>query len=814
MKVIKRNGEEQDMSYDKIQKRLKNLCGEDLIDLDTDKLAKRVISFTKDRISTYDLDILAAKQASMKLSQDPRYGILAGRIAVSNLHKNTREFMKFSDVTRKLRHANNSKLRKTEPLVNDTYYDIVMKNADRLDGAIVHDRDYAYSHFAIATLEHSYLLKIDGRVVERPQHMHMRVAIGIHGENIEKAIETYNMLSLHKFTHASPTLFNAGTTHPQMSSCFLVGQREVGVANDMETLKECALISKSAGGIGVHLHETPASSVESPGVIPFMQLFNHAGRYVCQGANKRKGAIAPYLEIWHADVEEFIDCKRITGDEEMRTRDLFPGLWIPDLFMKRVKFNAKWSLMCPTQCPGLSDVYGEDFERLYLKYEDEGRAKRTVDAVALFLRINDSRIETGTPYICYKDAVNRKSNQQNLGVIKSSNLCTEIMQYSGPDETAVCNLASIALNACVKQTSVSPRKLYFDHSALRECTHVLTRNLNEIIDCNDYPTLASELSNKRHRPIGIGVQGLADVFMMLRLPYDSREAFKLNRQIFETIYYSALEASCQLAKETGKTYESYEGCPVSKGVLQFDMWAAESETSAKRVKEYMEKESIHDWKSLKERIKTYGVRNSLLVALMPTASTAQILGNTESFEPLSSNMYTRSVLSGTFQVVNRFLFKDLMDRGLWTEKIRNQIMRDRGSIQTCDEIPSDLKMLYRTVWEIPQRNTIDMAVDRGMFIDQSQSLNLYIKDRKMPQKISAMTYYTYEVGLKTGSYYLRTTAAADAIQFTVDKSLTNRKDGDKKEEQQQQNYLEQEQQQQQQQLCSLQNKNDCLVCSA
>ena len=807
MKVIKRNGEEQDVSYEKIQRRLKDLCRDDLVDLDIDKVARDVISFAKDRINTYDLDNLAARQAATKLSQDQRYGILAARIGISNLHKNTRDSAKFSDVTRKLRHAINSSRRKTEPLVNERYYDIVVKNADRLDGAIVHDRDYLYSHPGLTTLQHSYLLKIDGEVVERPQHMHMRVAIGIHGEDIESAIETYNYTSLHIYTHASPTLFNAGTTNPQMSSCFLVGQRGVDVGNDMDTLKECALISKSAGGIGVHLHEIPARSIKSPGIIAFMQLLNHTGRYVCQGANKRKGAIAPFLEMWHDDVEDFIDCKRITGDEEMRTRDLFPGLWIPDLFMERVKLDAKWSLMCPTECPGLSDVYGEDFERLYLKYEGEGRAKRTVDAVALYKRIVESRIETGTPYICYKDAVNRKSNQQNSGVIKSSNLCTEIMQYSGPDETAVCNLASIALNKCVKQGPIPTRKLYFDHDALRKYTRVVTRNLNKIIDCNQYPTKASELSNKRHRPIGIGVQGLADVFMMLRLPYDSEEAFKLNRQIFETIYYSALEASCELAKETGKTYDSYDGCPVSKGVLQFDMWAAESETSANRVKRYMEDESIYDWDSLKKRIRQHGVRNSLLVALMPTATTAHILGNTESFEPLSSNMYTRSVLSGTFQVINPFLFKDLMSRGLWTKEIRNQIMHDRGSIQRCDEIPTDLKMLYRTVWEIPQRKIIDMAADRGMFVDQSQSLNLYMKNPDI-SKVSSMTYYTYVVGLKTGSYYLRTTAAADAIQFTVDKSFLTKgkKEGDKKEERQ--SDLER-----QQLVCSLQNGDDCDMCS-
>lgn len=716
------------MSFDEIQKRLRELMtGIDRNFVDPDQLAREVIRNAVDGIKTARLDEYAAEAAAAKIVSHTDYGVLAGRIAVSNLHKNTG--CRFSAVTEKLHRAR---------LIDEKHYNIVKRHAARLDAAIVHERDYTYSYFAMKTLAHSYLLKIENEVVERPQHMHLRVAIGIHGDNIDAAIETYELLSTHKATHASPTMFNAGTPHAQLSSCFLLGLQNNSIDGMFDTLKECAHISSLAGGIGVHVHDKHGG-----GLVSFLQLFNQTARCVSQG--KRKGAISVYLEPWHAEIEDFVDCRRNTG-----ARDLFPALWVSDLFMARVRDDENWSLMCPKECPGLSDVYGQDFEALYTTYEQKNKARKIIKARALMQRIINSQIETGTPYFCFKDAVNRKSNQQHLGVIKSSNLCTEIMQYSDPDETAVCNLASVALNKFVKHDPVPSARPYFDFEEMKKVTNAITRNLNKVIDVNVYPTRRAELSNRKHRPIGIGVQGLADAFMMLGLPYASDEAKKLNRQIFETLYYGALEASCQLAKETGQTYDTYEGSPVSRGILQFDMWAKESEVSAARVNKFMTSESIQDWDGLRRQIKLHGVRNSLLVA-----STAQILGNTESFEPLTSNIY---VLSGAFQVVNRFLIKDLVRLGLWDRAMKNQIIANRGSVQNCKKIPTEVKRLYRDVYEIKQRDTIDMAADRGMFIDQSQSLNLYAQHPTFNTVLS-MLFYAWKSGLKTGMYYLRTRAS-------------------------------------------------------
>lgn len=650
-----------------------------------------------------------------------------------------------------------SRTHKHTPMISDYHYDIIMKNADRLNSCIIYDRDFSYSYFGLKTLERSYLLRINGKIVERPQHMLMRVSVGIHGEDIEAAIKTYNLLSEKYFTHASPTLFSAATPKPQLSSCFLLMLPEDSIEGVFALLSRCAYISKSAGGIGINVHNARAKGTlikgthgKSKGLVPLLRVFNNTARYVDQGGNKRPGAFSVYLEPWHADIIDFLNLKKNTGKEELRARDLFFALWIPDLFMKRVEANQNWSLMCPHLSPGLSDCYGDDFEQLYEKYEAEGRYVKQLPAQELWKAIIVSQVETGTPYMLYKDACNRKSNQQNLGVIKSSNLCTEIVEYTAPDEIAVCNLASIAVNMFV-----SPDRQSYDFVKLKEITKVVTNNLDKIIDVNYYPVPEAETSNKRHRPVGIGIQGLADAFILMRMPFDSAEASLLNKQIFETIYYGALEASCEIAAIKG-TYSTYQGCPVSKGVLQYDMWDVTPT-------------DLWDWAALKAKIAKHGVRNSLLLAPMPTASTAQILGNNESIEPYTSNIYTRRVLSGEFQIVNQHLINDLTDRGLWDDTMKNQILANLGSIQNIPSIPDDLKGIYKTVWEISQKVILNMAADRGAFIDQSQSLNIHV-EKPNYGVLSSIHFYGWKKGLKTGMYYLRTKAAAKPIQFTVDKN--------------------------------------------
>jgi ribonucleoside-diphosphate reductase subunit M1 len=686
----------------------------------------------------------------------PDYAILAARIAVSNLHKQTKK--QFSAVVSDLYHYINPKTNKHAPMISDYTYEVVMKHADELNSAIVYDRDFNYQYFGFKTLERSYLLRINGKVAERPQQMIMRVAVGIHGDDIEAAIETYNYMSNKYFTHASPTLFSAGTPNAQLASCFLIDMKDDSIDGIYDTLKTCAMISKNAGGIGLNVHRIRATGAyisgtngTSNGLVPMLRVFNNTARYVDQGGNKRPGAFAMYIEPWHADVFSFLDLRKNHGKEEVRARDLFYGLWVPDLFMKRVEANTTWTLMCPHECPGLADVYGEEFEELYERYEREGKGRETVRAQKIWYAILEAQTETGTPYILYKDAANRKSNQKNLGTIRSSNLCTEIIEYTAPDEVAVCNLASLAL-----PTYVDIENERFDFEKLHQVTQTVTKNLNKIIEVNHYPVPEARKSNFRHRPIGLGVNGLADAFLALRMPFDSPEARQLNIQIFETIYHAALTASCDLAAKLGP-YETYEGSPVSKGELQYDMWGVTPT-------------DLWDWAALKAKIAEHGVRNSLLVAPMPTASTSQIMGFNECFEPYTSNIYSRRVLAGEFQVVNPWLLKDLVDRGLWSDNMKNRIIADGGSIQRIPNIPDDLKALYKTVWEISQRHIVQMSADRGAFIDQSQSLNIHMKEPTMG-KITSMHFTGWKLGLKTGMYYLRTMAASAPIQFTVDQEM-------------------------------------------
>ncbi|MBS1583073.1 MAG: ribonucleoside-diphosphate reductase subunit alpha [Bacteroidetes bacterium] len=753
MYVIKRDGRREAVKFDKITARVKKLCyGLDPI-VDATQVTLKVIDGIYDGVSTTELDNLTAEVAATMTVRHPDYAQLASRIAVSNLHKNTKK--SFSETMKDLYLYIDPKTGEKAALIADDVHKIIQENADLLDSSIIYDRDFTYDFFGFKTLERSYLLRIDGRVAERPQHMLMRVAVGIHKTDLESAIDTYNSLSEGWYTHATPTLFNAGTPKPQMSSCFLLQLKEDSISGIYDTLKQCAQISQSAGGIGLSIHNLRAkgsyikgTNGTSNGIVPMLRVFNDTARYVDQGGGKRKGSFAIYLEPWHADIEDFLDLRKNHGKEEMRTRDLFLSLWIPDLFMKRVEQNGDWTLMCPNECPGLSDTFGEKFEALYEKYEAEGRGRRTVKAQDLWFHVLESQIETGTPYILFKDSANRKSNQQNLGTIKSSNLCTEIIEYTSPDEVAVCNLGSIALPKFVEKGK-------FDHQRLFEVTYELAKNLNRVIDQNYYPIPEARRSNMRHRPIGIGVQGLADAFILMRHPFDSVEAKVLNREIFETIYYAAVTASKDLAKEEGP-YESYAGSPISKGQFQFDMWGVKPSDR-------------WEWDVLREEIKKYGVRNSLLLAPMPTASTAQILGNNECFEPYTSNLYTRRVLSGEFIVVNKYLLRDLVKLGLWSEELKNKIVAANGSVQHIPEIPQNLKDLYKTAWEISQKAIIDMSADRGAFICQSQSLNIFMENPNFA-KLTSMHFYSWKAGLKTGMYYLRTKAATDAIKFTLDKS--------------------------------------------
>tara|TARA_R110002049_G_scaffold15417_8_gene63110 strand:+ start:17165 stop:19639 length:2475 start_codon:yes stop_codon:yes gene_type:complete len=754
MFVVKRDGRKELMMFDKITARVRKLCYglNDLVD--PLKVAMRVIEGLYDGVTTSELDNLAAEIAATMTTSHPDYAKLAARISVSNLHKNTKK--SFSETMKDLYEYVNPRTGKDAPLLSDEVYKVVSENADKLDSTIIYNRDFGYDYFGFKTLERSYLLKLNGKIAERPQHMLMRVSIGIHLNDLDSALETYELMSKKYFTHATPTLFNSGTPKPQMSSCFLLAMKDDSIDGIYDTLKQTAKISQSAGGIGLSIHNVRATGSyiagtngTSNGIVPMLQVFNDTARYVDQGGGKRKGSFAIYVEPWHADIYEFLDLKKNHGKEEMRARDLFYAMWIPDLFMKRVEANENWTLMCPNECPGLFNHHSEDFEKLYFKYEAENKGRKTVKARELWEKILESQIETGTPYMLYKDAANRKSNQQNLGTIRSSNLCTEIMEYTSPDEVAVCNLASIALPMFIKNGE-------FDHKELFRVTKRVTKNLNKVIDRNYYPIKEAENSNMRHRPIGLGVQGLADAFIMLRLPFTSDAAKELNQEIFETLYFAAVTASMEMAKEEG-AYSSYEGSPISKGEFQHNLWGVKDEELSGR----------WDWAKLRKEVKKSGVRNSLLVAPMPTASTSQILGNNECFEPYTSNIYTRRVLSGEFIVVNKHLLEDLVSLGLWNENMKQELMRANGSVQQIENIPAEIKELYKTVWELSMKDIIDMSRQRGYFIDQSQSLNLFMENANY-SKLTSMHFYAWKSGLKTGMYYLRTKAAADAIKFTLD----------------------------------------------
>ncbi|GAB2676988.1 ribonucleoside-diphosphate reductase subunit alpha [Flavihumibacter cheonanensis] len=752
MFVIKRNGRKESVKFDKITARIQKLSYGLSPLVDVHDIAKKTIEGIYDGVTTTELDNLAAETAASLTTRHPDYALLASRIAVSNLHKNTKK--SFSDTMRALHQYIDAATGKRMPLIADDVMSVIEANAELLDSTIIYDRDFGFDYFGFKTLEKSYLLRINGKIAERPQHLYMRVAIGIHKDDLEQAIKTYNLMSERWFTHATPTLFNAGTPKPQLSSCFLLTMKEDSIDGIYDTLKQTAKISQSAGGIGLAIHNIRATGTyiggtngTSNGIIPMLRVFNDTARYVDQGGGKRKGAFAIYLEPWHADVFEFLDLRKNHGKEELRARDLFYALWIPDLFMKRVEDNGDWTLFCPHEAPGLQDCHGAAFEELYTTYEKEGRGRKTIKAQELWFAILDAQIETGTPYLLYKDAANAKSNQQNLGTIKSSNLCTEIMEYTDPNEVAVCNLASLALPRFVKEGK-------FDFEKLYEVTYQVTLNLNKVIDINYYPVEEAKRSNLRHRPIGLGVQGLADVFILLRLPFESELAAMLNRNIFETIYFAAMTASKDLAKQQG-AYETFQGSPLSKGQFQFDLWKVEPS-------------GRHDWETLRNEVIEHGVRNSLLVAPMPTASTSQILGNNECFEPYTSNIYSRRVLSGEFVIVNKHLLKDLVALGLWDNDMKNRIIAANGSIQQITSIPEEIRELYKTVWEIKQRTIIDMAADRGAYICQSQSLNLFVSN-PTASKLTSMHFYAWKKGLKTGMYYLRTQAAAQAVQFTVEK---------------------------------------------
>ncbi len=756
MLVLKRDGHRESVKFDKITARIEKLCyGLDPKFVNPVEVAMKVINGLYDGVSTVELDNLAAEIAASMTTRHPDFAKLAARIAVSNLHKVTSK--SFSNTMKRLYTYVDPKTGENAPLISKETWKVIHENAAELDEAVLYDRDFSYDFFGFKTLERSYLMKVDGKVVERPQHLLMRVAIGIHGEDIPAAIETYNLLSEKWFTHATPTLFNAGTPKPQLSSCFLLTMKDDSIDGIYDTLKQTAKISQSAGGIGLSIHNVRAKGSyikgtggTSNGIVPMLRNFDMTARYVDQGGGKRKGSFAIYLEPWHADIFDFLELKKNHGKEEMRARDLFYAMWIPDLFMKRIEDNEMWSLFCPNEAPGLADCWGEDFERLYEKYEKEGKYRKQVKAQDIWFEILEAQIETGTPYMLYKDAANRKSNQKHLGTIKSSNLCTEIIEYTSPDEVAVCNLASIALPKFVTEDGK------FDHQKLYDITKVITRNLNKVIDVNYYPVIEAKNSNMRHRPIGIGVQGLADAFILLRMPFDSPEARGLNKDIHETIYFAAMEASMELAKKDG-AYETFKGSPISKGIFQFDMWGVTPDSGR------------WDWENLKREVKQHGARNSLLLAPMPTASTSQILGNNECFEPYTSNIYTRRTLSGEFIIANKHLMKDLISAGLWSETMRQKLISTNGSVQSIPEIPQNIKDIYKTVWEISQKAIIDMSADRGAYICQSQSLNIHLTDPNFG-KLTSMHFYAWKKGLKTGMYYLRSTAAADAIKFTLDKS--------------------------------------------
>ena len=782
MYVVKRNGQQQAVHFDKVVRRLQKLCEmEPALDstyVDYAEIAQKVIAGIYPGVHTKELDALAAETAAYSSASHPDYDALAARVAVSNLHKQTHgDIVK---VFEQLLNYFNSKSRKPSPLVSANAYAFLQRNSVALSAAMHYERDYNYTYFGFKTLERSYLLRCDGQIVERPQDMLMRVAIGIHmpsdaegasvADNagaLADCLATYDGMSRGLFTHATPTLFNAGTPKPQMSSCFLLQMRDDSIEGIYETLKQCALISQHAGGIGLAVSKIRATDSyiagtngHSNGLVPMLKVYNDTARYVDQGGGKRKGSFAVYLEPWHADVFEFLELKKPQGKEELRARDLFYALWVPDLFMRRVNANAEWSLFCPNEAPGLDEVYGDEFDALYERYEREGRARRTVPAQSLWRPIIESQIETGLPYMLYKDACNKKSNQKNLGTIKLGNLCVEIIQYTSKDEVAVCNLASLALPRFVDVETQT-----FNHQKMADIVAVLVRNLNKIIDGNFYPLPETRTSNMRHRPIGIGVQGLADVFLLLGMPFESNAARRLNREIFETIYYAAVDESCRLAQRFG-AYETFAGSPISCGQFQFDLWNELPESE--RVDAAPAAAHRYDWSALRTRVMQHGVRNSLLVAPMPTASTSQILGNNECFEPYTSNFYTRRVLAGEFPVINEHLVRELLRRGLWNDDVKQDIVRHKGSVAAVAAVPADMKELFKTVWEIRQRALVDMAAERGIYVDQSQSFNVFFESPTF-EKLTSMAFYGWQRGLKSGNYYVRSQAAADAIQFTVDK---------------------------------------------
>ncbi len=755
MYVLKRDGRKEPIMFDKITARIKKLCYSFDPLVDPVRVAMRVIEGLYDGVTTSELDNLAAEIAATMTTTHPDYASLAARISVSNLHKNT--IKSFSETMKDLYDYVNPITGKKASLISDEVYKVIKKNAEELDSKIIYNRDFGYDYFGFKTLERSYLLKINGQIVERPQHMLMRVSVGIHLDDLEAVTDTYELMSKKYFTHATPTLFNSGTPKPQMSSCFLLTMQDDSIDGIYDTLKQTAKISQSAGGIGLSIHNIRSTGSyisgtngTSNGIVPMLRVFNDTARYVDQGGGKRKGSFAIYIEPWHSDIFDFLDLKKNHGKEEMRARDLFYAMWVPDLFMKRVEKNAEWTLMCPNECPGLYDCHGDEFDKLYLKYEKQSKGRKTIKARELWEKILESQIETGTPYMLYKDSANRKSNQKNLGTIRSSNLCTEILEYTSKDEIAVCNLASIALPMFVEKGE-------FNHQKLYDVTIRVTKNLNKVIDRNYYPVKEAENSNFRHRPIGLGVQGLADAFIQLRMPFTSEKAKELNQDIFETLYFAALNASVEESKKDGP-YKTYKGSPISKGEFQHNMWGVEDKELSGR----------WNWGKLRKDVLKHGVRNSLLVAPMPTASTSQILGNNECFEPYTSNLYTRRVLSGEFIIVNKHLLKDLVELGLWNEDMKQELMRSNGSIQDIKQIPDELKELYRTVWEMSMKDIIDMARHRGYFIDQSQSLNLFMEGATI-SKLTSMHFYAWKSGLKTGMYYLRTKSAVDAIKFTLEK---------------------------------------------
>ncbi|CAM9185863.1 unnamed protein product, partial [Heterosigma akashiwo] len=768
MYVVKRDGRRQDVIFDKITARIRNLCD----GLDQDyicpvKIAMKVIEGLYAGVKTSELDELAAQTAAYSATHHPDFSVLAARISISNLHKMTDS--SFSSMVNTCHGYVHKHTKEPSPLVSDDLHRICQAHGEQIDAEIVNNRDFDFDYFGFKTLARSYLLQIDGAVVERPQHMYMRVALGIHGDDLERAFETYHLMSQRYFIHASPTLFNAGTPHPQLSSCFVLHMTDDSIDGIYDTLKRCALISKFAGGIGLSVHNIRATGSyirgtqgRSNGLVPMLRVYNDTALYVDQGGQKRKGSFAVYLEPWHPDLLAFLELRKNHGNEADRARDLFYALWVNDLFMRRVEADAPWSFFCPNEAPGLCECWGAEFDQLYARYEAEGRARKTLPARAVWNLVLQAQVETGTPFVLYKDACNRKSNQQNLGCIKSSNLCCEIVQFTSPEDVAVCNLASLNLSRFADE-----ERGVFDHAKLAEVVGVAARNLDKVIDINFYPLPEAARSNLRTRPLGLGVQGLADAFLKLRLPFDSPQARSLHKEIFETIYFAAADASVALAAERGP-YPAYAGSPASEGRLQFDLWAEEARA---RGEEWVPHASGRwDWPALRRRLRQHGLRNSLLTAPMPTATTAQILGNNESFEPFTSNMYTRRVLAGEFVVVNKYLLRDLVARGLWTPAARNQLLADQGSVQNLPGLPAELKALYKTVWEVKQRHVVDLAADRGPFVDQSQSMNVHFA-QPTAAKLTAMHFYAWRRGLKTGMYYLRTKPRAQAIQFTVDQGL-------------------------------------------